>query len=148
MWQPSVNDFSRVMAILKNEKNYEVLNYAYTYFEKMANSLMHCEKETRDTARFFLKFMKQWSGYKRMYEFGVSKLWSREYNKEKYGYAGRYHHMVVGSHQSTTPLGKKKFKSFFLDSKKTNFKFLKKGAFFSPPLGSHLSGCTKTENLF
>ena len=105
MWQPSVNDFSRVMAILKNEKNYEVLNYAYTYFEKMANSLMHCEKETRDTARFFLKFMKQWSGYKRMYEFGVSKLWSREYNKEKYGYAGRYHHMVVGSHQSTTPLG-------------------------------------------
>ena len=102
--KPSTTDMARILAILKVEHDYEVINFAYTLFEQFANTINPCHKEVSEKAKFFLKFMRQYSRYKTDYGFGVSKTWIREYQKPKYGYGGSMHYMVTGSHKSTTPL--------------------------------------------
>ena len=57
--KPSNTDMSRIMSILQTEKDYEIVNFAYTLFEQFANTINPCYQETREMARFFLKFMKQ-----------------------------------------------------------------------------------------
>ena len=101
---PSTTDLARILAVLKTEKDYEVYNYAYSLFEQYANSINPCYKSTGDKARFFLKYMKQYSQYETDYGFGVSKSYIREYTKKKFGYGGAYHYYVMGSHISTMPL--------------------------------------------
>ena len=101
---PSATDLARVLAVLKTEKDYEVYNFAYTLFEQWANDINPCHKSTADKARFFLKYMKQFSQYETDFGFGVSKTFIRQYDKKKYGYGGSYHYYTVGSHQSTMPL--------------------------------------------
>ena len=102
--KPSTTDMARILAILKVEHDYEVINFAYTLFEQFANTINPCHKEVSEKAKFFLKFMRQYSQYETDYGFGVSKTWIREYQKPKYGYGGSMHYMVTGSHKSTTPL--------------------------------------------
>jgi hypothetical protein len=42
--KPTTTDMSRIMAVLKTEKDYEVMNYAYTLFEQYANNINPCFK--------------------------------------------------------------------------------------------------------
>jgi hypothetical protein len=102
--RPSSTDMARVLAVLKTETDYEVINFAYTLFEQFAHTINPCHHEVKENAEFFLKFMKQYSRYETDWGFGVSKTWVREYQKKKYGYGGGYHYYTAGSHKSTTPL--------------------------------------------
>merc|ERR1712241_394821 len=77
---------------------------AYTTFERFANTVNPCKAELKKKAKYFLKFMKQYSLYETEYGFGVSKSFYREYQQNKYGYGGNAHYWVLGSHKSTTPL--------------------------------------------
>jgi len=102
--RPSTTDLARILAVLKTEKDYEVINMAYTLFEQWANSINPCNQETAEKAKFFLKYMKQYSEYETSFGFGVSKVFTREYQQKKYGYGGSYQYYVLGSHKSTTPI--------------------------------------------
>lgn len=102
--KPSSTDMLRVLAVLKTEKDYEVVNYAYALLERYATSLDPCNDETGETARYFLKYMKQFSKYETDWGFGVSKTFQRQFDKKKYGYTGSYTYYTIGSHTSTTPL--------------------------------------------
>merc|ERR1711899_223061 len=102
--KPTSTDFARILAVLKTETDYEVINMAYSLFEQFANTVNPCHADVRDKAKFFLKYMKQYSRYETEYGFGVSKAFEREYQQNKYGYGGAYQYWVVGSHKSTTPL--------------------------------------------
>ena len=59
--RPSSTDMARVLAVLKTETDYEVINFAYTLFEQFANTINPCHHEVKEAAEFFLKFMKQYS---------------------------------------------------------------------------------------
>ena len=102
--KPSTTDLAKIVAILKTETDYEVINMAYSLFEQWATTLSPCGQETKEKAAFYLKLMKQYSQYETSYGFGVSKAFKREYQQSKYGYGGAYQYWVVGSHKSTTPL--------------------------------------------
>jgi len=102
--RPSATDLARVLAVLKTETDYEVINFAYSIFEQMANTVNPCHQEVKEKAKYFLKFMKQYSRYETEYGFGVSKTFLREYQQNKYGYGGAANYWVVGSQKSTTPL--------------------------------------------
>jgi len=101
---PSTTDMARILAVLKTEKDYEVINMAYAMFEQWANSINPCNHEVKEKASFFLKYMKQYSQFEPKWGFGYSKTYVREYQQQKYGYGGSYNYYVVGSHKSTTPL--------------------------------------------
>lgn len=102
--KPSATDIARVLAVLKGETNYEVFNFAYTLIEQFARTINPCHEETSELAKFFLKYMSQYSRYETDWGFGVSKTMVREYQKKKYGYGGATHLYTVGSSVSTTPL--------------------------------------------
>ena len=102
--KPSTTDLARILAVLKDEREYEVINFAYTLFEQFANTINPCHKEVSEKAKFFLKFMRQYSTYESTYGFGVSKTWMSEYQEPKYGYGGSLHYMVTGSQKSIAPL--------------------------------------------
>jgi hypothetical protein len=102
--KPSATDLAKVLAVLKTDTDYEVVNMAYSMFENFATTINPCHKDLKDKAKFFLKYMKQYSRYETEYGFGVSKTFSREYQQNKYGYGGAYQYWVVGSQKSTTPL--------------------------------------------
>jgi len=101
---PTVTDMARVVSVLKHEKDYEVINFVYTKLENMANSIVPCDRKSKEVAGFFLKYLKQFSKYTADYGFGVSKTYTRQFYKSKYGYAGETSFTVVGAHDSTTPL--------------------------------------------
>ena len=101
---PSTTDMARILAILKTETNYELINFAYTLFEQFANTINPCHEEVSKRAKYFLKYMKQYSQYEMDWGFGVSKTFIREYQQKKYGYGGSYGYYVVGSDKSTTPI--------------------------------------------
>jgi len=102
--RPTATDLARVLAVLKTETDYEVINFAYSMFELMANTVNPCHEDVKQKAKYFLKYMKQFSRYETEYGFGVSKTFLREYQQNKYGYGGSAHYWVVGSQKSTTPL--------------------------------------------
>lgn len=105
MWsQPKAANFATIMTVLYGEKDYEVINYAYTLFDRWATSINPCHAATGKRAKYFLKFMRQYSSYEDDYGFGVSKTYQRQFQKEKYGYGGEYLFYFFGSHQSTTPI--------------------------------------------
>ena len=50
-----------IVTTLYRDPDYEVINYAYTLFERYANSIDPCDKSRAHLAGFFLKMMKQFS---------------------------------------------------------------------------------------
>ena len=46
---PSTTDFARILAILKTDTDYEVINMAYSMFETLANSINPCKHEVSVT---------------------------------------------------------------------------------------------------
>lgn len=104
MWsKPSAADFVTIITTLFKEKDYEVTNYAFALMERWANTINPCYAQTSELAKFYLKYMKQYSKYETDFGFGVSKTYTREFYKKKYGYGGSYSFYVIGSHSSTTP---------------------------------------------
>ena len=75
--RPTATDLARVLAVLKTETDYEVINFAYSIFEQMANTVNPCHQEVKEKAKYFLKFMKQYSRYETEFGFGVSKTFLR-----------------------------------------------------------------------
>ena len=75
--RPSATDLARVLAVLKTETDYEVINFAYSMFELMANTVNPCHEDVKQKAKYFLKYMKQFSRYETEYGFGVSKTFLR-----------------------------------------------------------------------
>ena len=59
--RPTSTDMARILAVLKTETDYEVINFAYTIFEQFAHTINPCHQEVKESAEFFLKFMKQYS---------------------------------------------------------------------------------------
>merc|ERR1740129_2333704 len=53
--KPSATDLAKVLAVLKTDTDYEVVN--------MATTINPCHKDLKDKAKFFLKYMKQYSRY-------------------------------------------------------------------------------------
>lgn len=102
--RPSSTDLSTILAILKTETDYEVVNYVFTLMEKFANSINPCDEKTGETVKYFLKYLKQFSKYETDWGFGVSKTYQRQFHKAKFGYTGTYSFYTIGSHKSTTPL--------------------------------------------
>ncbi len=102
--RPSASEIANVVATLYREPNYEVVNYAFTLFQRWAESLDPCERETGQIVKYFLKYLKQYSGYEADYGFGVSKTFERQFYKWKYGYGGAYTYYVVGSQKSFAPI--------------------------------------------
>ena len=52
---------ANIVTTLYRDPDYEVINYAYTLFERYANSIDPCDKSRGHLAGFFLKMMKQFS---------------------------------------------------------------------------------------
>lgn len=104
--KPDATTLSTIMSSLFMEADYEVVNFAFTIFERYANTINPCSKthSHQNLAGYFLKYMKQAGFHKTSYGFGVSKTFAREFQKEKYGYGGAYEFATIGSHESTTPL--------------------------------------------
>ncbi|TRY76606.1 hypothetical protein TCAL_03493 [Tigriopus californicus] len=102
--RPSTAEMGNILTSLYKESSYELVNYAFTLLEKYASSVDPCDEQNRDLAKHFLKYMKQWSNYQTDWGFGVSKTYSRQFNKEKYGYAGTTSFYSIGSTESTMPL--------------------------------------------
>ena len=75
--KPSATDLAKVLAVLKTDTDYEVVNMAYSMFEQFATTINPCHAELKDKAKFFLKYLKQYSRYETEYGFGVSKTFSR-----------------------------------------------------------------------
>ena len=74
---PSATDLAKVLAVLKTETDYEVINMAYSLFEQFANTVNPCHTELKNKAKYFLKYMKQYNQYETEYGFGVSKTFQR-----------------------------------------------------------------------
>merc|ERR1719328_118575 len=102
--RPSSTDLAQVVAVLRNEKCPEVINFVFTLMERWANDIEPCSKKTAELAEYFLKYMKQLTGYQTDWGFGISKTYKRSFVKNKYGYSGSYTFFTVGSDQSTTPI--------------------------------------------
>jgi len=100
----TASDFTTIGAVLFKEKDYEIVNYVFAMIERWSNSINPCNEKVANLARYYLKFMKQFSNFETDWGFGVSKTYAREFRKEKYGYGGGYVFYVIGSHDSTTPL--------------------------------------------
>ena len=75
--RPSPADLSTVMAVLYNDKDYEVVNYAHALFERYATSVDPCQEKVTELAKYFFKYMKQWSGRTTDWGFGVSQTYAR-----------------------------------------------------------------------
>lgn len=101
---PSTTDLGTVLAVLKTETDYEVINFVFTLMEKFANSINPCDEKTGHNAKYFLKYLKQYSQFETDWKFGVSKTYTRQFHKEKYGYTGFSSFYSTGSHKSTTPI--------------------------------------------
>ncbi|XP_040574440.2 LOW QUALITY PROTEIN: uncharacterized protein [Lepeophtheirus salmonis] len=101
---PTSTHFNTIVAVLYREKDYEVINYAFTLFEKYASNINPCKKSVSVLAKYFLKYLKQYSHFETDYGLGVSKTYSRQFQQPKYGYGGEYSYWVIGSHRSTLPL--------------------------------------------
>nr|WQH82010.1 vitellogenin [Caligus rogercresseyi] len=101
---PTATHFNTIMAVLYREKDYEVINFTFTLLEKYASNINPCKKSVSILAKFFLKYLKQYSHFETDYGLGVSKTYSRQFQQHKYGYGGEYSYWVMGSHQSTLPL--------------------------------------------
>merc|ERR1712018_304405 len=104
MAKPASTDLAQVVAVLRNEKDYELVNFVFSLMERYANDIEPCSKKTSELSAYFLKYLKQLTGYKIDWGFGVSKTYKRTFVKEKYGYSGSYTFFTVGSEASTTPL--------------------------------------------
>jgi hypothetical protein len=101
---PASTDIAQVVAVLRNEKDYELINFVFALMDRYANDIEPCSKKTSELSAYFLKYLKQLTGYKIDWGFGVSKTYKRTFVKEKYGYSGSYTFFTVGSEASTTPL--------------------------------------------
>merc|ERR1719322_1100019 len=93
-----------IVTTLYRDPDYEVINYAYTLFERYANSIDPCDKSRAHLAGFFLKMMKQFSNRNVDWSFGASRTYVRQFYKKKYGYSGAYMFYVIGSGKSTMPI--------------------------------------------
>ena len=102
--RPSSTDLAQVVAVLRNEHCPEVINFVFSLMERWANDIEPCSKKTAELAEYFLKYMKQLTGYRTDWGFGISKTYKRSFIKNKYGYSGSYTFWTVGSDQSTTPI--------------------------------------------
>ena len=102
--RPSSTDLAQVVAVLRNEKCPEVINFVFALMERWANDIEPCSHKTAELAEYFLKYMKQLTGYETDWGFGISKTYKRSFVKNKYGYSGSYTFWTVGSDQSTTPI--------------------------------------------
>lgn len=102
--QPNAAQMANILTVLYADKSYETINYAYALFERYATSISTCDKKTADLSKYFLKYMRQFSNYETDWGFGVSKTYSRQFEKKKYGYGGQMTMYAVGSTESTMPL--------------------------------------------
>ena len=90
---------ARVIGVLRMEKDYEVLNFAKSYIQKMAATIDPCKKDSQAVAGFFLKYLKQFdkTGLGMVdWGLGVSKTYKREFYQQKYGYSGSVEFTTVG----------------------------------------------------
>ena len=94
---PSSTEIARIVNILSVEKDYEIINGIFSLLESKANSISPCDRKVKQAASFFLKYLKQFSKYETEYGFGVTKSYSRQFHKKKYGYGGSYMYYVTGS---------------------------------------------------
>ncbi len=102
--KPSAADLSQVVAVLFREKDWEVINYAYTLFLRWSSTLDPCQFKTRMLVKYYLKYMTQYSNYQADFGFGMSKTYERSFWKMKYGYGGSYKFYVIGSEKSFAPV--------------------------------------------
>lgn len=102
--KPTSTDFAQIIAVLRNEKCYELINFVYSLMDRYAHDIEPCSKKTSELSAYFLKYLKQLTGHQIDWGFGVSKTYKRSFVKEKYGYSGSYTFFTVGSSQSTTPI--------------------------------------------
>ncbi|CAB4069088.1 unnamed protein product [Lepeophtheirus salmonis] len=101
---PSTTHFNTILAVLYKEHDYEVINFAFTLFEKYSLNIDPCKQKVSSLAKYFMKFLKQYSDFETSYGIGVSKTYSRQFYQKKYEYSGSYNYWIVGSHKSTMPL--------------------------------------------
>jgi hypothetical protein len=102
--KPSSTDIAQVVAVLRNEKDYELVNFVFALLDRYANDITPCNKKTSELSAYFLKYLKQLTGYNIDWGFGVSKTYQRSFVKEKYGYSGSYKFWTIGAEASTTPI--------------------------------------------
>merc|ERR1719211_638539 len=102
--KPTSTDIAQVVAVLRNEKDYELVNFVFALMDRYANDITPCNKKTSELSAYFLKYLKQLTGYNIDWGFGVSKTYQRSFVKEKYGYSGSYKFWTVGAEASTTPI--------------------------------------------
>ena len=100
----SLSHLSSIVTVLYAERNFEILNYAFTHFEKYATTINPCHEKKRELFGYFFKYMNQYGFHDREYGFGISKTFFQEFQQEKYGYGGSTEVHIVGSPRSTTPL--------------------------------------------
>nr|XP_040574643.1 uncharacterized protein LOC121123583 [Lepeophtheirus salmonis] len=101
---PSSTYFNAILAILYREHDYEVINFAFSLFEKYSINIDPCLQKVSSLAKYFLKYLKQYSDFQTSYGIGVSKTYARQFYQKKYGYSGTFNYWIVGSHKSTMPL--------------------------------------------
>jgi len=103
---PTKTTFIKIVTAMYWERDYEVFNYIYTSFEKLASTqeLTSCNYETGQYARYFLKYWKEHMWLRPKYTFGISKTYSRSFVDETFGYGGVFDYHTIGSHKSSSPI--------------------------------------------
>jgi len=102
---PDASTFVKIFTNMLHEPCFEVFNYIYTSFEKMAYSwdIEPCCKNQQKFARYYLKYWKEYMWVRPKYAFGMSKTFSRTFAQEKYGYSGSLEYSTIGHPDSPTP---------------------------------------------
>ena len=102
---PDTTTFVKIFTNMLHEPCFEVFNYVYTSFEKMAYSwdIEPCCQNQQRFARYYLKYWKQYMWVRPKYAFGMSKTFSRTFAQEKYGYSGSFEYSTIGNSDSPTP---------------------------------------------
>jgi len=102
---PDTTTFVKIFTNMLHEPSFEVFNYIYTSFEKMAYSwdIEPCCQNQQRYARYYLKYWKEYMWIRPKYAFGMSKTFSRTFTDEKYGYSGSFEYSTIGHADSPTP---------------------------------------------
>jgi len=102
---PDTTTFVKIYTKMLDEPNFEVFNYIYTSFEKMAYSwdIEPCCQIQQQYARYYLKYWKEYMWNRPKYAFGVSKTYSRTFAQEEFGYSGSVEYSTIGGENSATP---------------------------------------------
>ncbi|CAB4068892.1 unnamed protein product [Lepeophtheirus salmonis] len=61
------------------EHDYEVINFAFSLFEKYSLNIDPCLQKVSSLAKYFLKYLKQYSDFQTSYGIGISKTYARQF---------------------------------------------------------------------